>query len=76
MLFHQPVFPSIARRAAAVAVQREMVARTTEMEGRVTSAESTVPLALSSALAEANFGRADRLAPTMNSRLRWSVRRD
>lgn len=64
------------RRAAAVAAQQEMVARTTEMEGRVTSAESTVPLALSSALTEANFGRAGRLSPTMNSRLRWSVRRD
>ncbi|MBT3376226.1 MAG: UPF0365 family protein [Lentisphaerae bacterium] len=64
------------RRAAAIAAQQEMVARTKEMEGRVTSAKSRVPLALSAAVAEANFGNSARLQPTMQSRLRWSSRRD
>lgn len=59
------------RRAAAIAARQEMKARTVEMEGRVTAAKSTVPLAVSSAFVEANMGSQRPLVKTHNYRLRW-----
>jgi uncharacterized protein YqfA (UPF0365 family) len=59
------------RRAAAIASRQEMKARTVEMEGRVTAAKSTVPLAVSSAFVEANMGSQKPLVKTHNYRLRW-----
>jgi len=59
------------RRAAAVAARQEMKARTTEMEGRVVAAKADVPLALATALAEANFGPGRAMTKTLNPRLRW-----
>lgn len=59
------------RRAAAVAAQQQMRARTTQMRSHVESARATVPLALGSALREANMGRKVPLEATVNARLRW-----
>ena len=59
------------RRAAAIAAQQEMKARTTEMQGRVVAAKSTEPLAVASAFGEANMGRLTPLRPHVNARMRW-----
>jgi uncharacterized protein YqfA (UPF0365 family) len=59
------------RRAAAVAVQQEMKARTRESESRVAAAKSNVPLAAASAFAEANLGRRLPLRHSVNPRMRW-----
>jgi uncharacterized protein YqfA (UPF0365 family) len=61
------------RRAAAVATQQEMKARTVESRGRVTVARATVPLALASALDEANLGSQHPLLPVHSQRLRWRM---
>jgi uncharacterized protein YqfA (UPF0365 family) len=61
------------RRAAAVATQQEMTARTVESRSRVTMARSTVPLALASALDEANLGSKRPLMPVHSHRLRWRM---
>ena len=62
------------RRALAVAVRHEMLAKTTEMEGRVTAAKADVPLGLASAFSEANFGSRSPLVATINERMRWRAR--
>ena len=59
------------RRAAAVASRQEMKARTTEMQGRVVAAKSNVPLALSSAVHEANMGSPRPVPRTIGNRIRW-----
>lgn len=61
------------RRAAAVATQHEMLARTTDMRGRVVAAEATVPLGVSSALWEGNLGRTRPLRGTMHGRVKWKA---
>lgn len=62
------------RRAAAVAVQMEMRARTVDMHAAVVAARANLPLASASAFRETNFGRRAAFPPTVNSRLRWSRR--
>ena len=47
------------RRAAAVALEQEMLARTQEMRARVVEAESQVPLAMSEAFRSGNLGIMD-----------------
>jgi uncharacterized protein YqfA (UPF0365 family) len=59
------------RRAAAVAVHREMRARTMEMEGRVVGAKAVVPRGVAAAFGEANLGSRRAMPPTQNSRLLW-----
>ena len=59
------------RRAAAVAVQQEMKARTTESESRVAASQSAVPLGVTAAFGEANLGRRRPLRHSVNSRMRW-----
>ncbi len=59
------------RRAGAVAVRQEMLARTVESSGRVTLARADVPLAEASALEEANLGAPQPLTPFLPQRLRW-----
>ena len=60
------------RRAAAVAVQGEMHARTMDMHAAVVAARASLPLASASAFREANFGRRRAWPQTVNARLRWS----
>ena len=59
------------RRAAAMASQQEMTAKTVESQSRVTAARATEPLALASSLTEANMGKKKALPPSFNARLRW-----
>jgi uncharacterized protein YqfA (UPF0365 family) len=59
------------RRAAAVAAHQEMKARTVDSSGQVTLARATVPLAIASALDDANLGSGRPLAPVLGHRLRW-----
>ncbi len=47
------------RRAAAVALEQEMVARTQEMRARVVEAEAQIPLAIADALRSGNLGVMD-----------------
>jgi len=47
------------RRAAAVAVEQEMVARTQEMRARVVEAEAQVPMAIAEAFRSGNLGLMD-----------------
>ncbi len=47
------------RRAAAVAVEQEMIARVAEMRARVVEAEAQVPLAMSEAFRSGNLGIMD-----------------
>lgn len=47
------------RRAAAVAIEQEMVARTQEMRARVVEAEAQVPLAIAEAFRSGNLGILD-----------------
>ncbi len=47
------------RRAAAVALEQEMIARTQEMRSRVVEAESQVPLAIADAFRHGNLGVMD-----------------
>lgn len=61
------------RRAAAIASQQEMKARTTESEGQVTAAKSIVPLGVAAAFEEANLGNRRPLAHSVNPRMRWRV---
>jgi uncharacterized protein YqfA (UPF0365 family) len=63
------------RRAAAVAVRQEMVARTVHSGAQVTLARATVPLAVASAAEEANLGPARPLRPLLGQRLRWRLAR-
>ena len=59
------------RRAAAIASQQEMKARTTESEGHVAAAKSIVPLGVAAAFEEANLGRRRPLRHSVNPRMRW-----
>jgi uncharacterized protein YqfA (UPF0365 family) len=59
------------RRAAAVASQQEMKARTTESEGRVAAAKSIVPRGVAAAFEEGNLGRRRPLQHSVNARMRW-----
>ena len=47
------------RRAAAVALEQEMLARTQEMRARVVEAEAQVPLAMAEAFRSGNLGIMD-----------------
>ncbi len=47
------------RRAAAVALEQEMIARVAEMRAKVTEAEAQVPLALADAFRSGNLGAMD-----------------
>ena len=47
------------RRAAAVASEQEMSARTQEMRAKVVEAEATVPLAIAEAFRNGNLGVMD-----------------
>jgi len=47
------------RRAAAVATEQEMAARTQEMQAKVVEAESTVPMAIAEAFRNGNLGVMD-----------------
>ena len=49
------------RRAAAVAIEQEMTARTQEMRARVVEAEAQVPLAIAEAFRTGNLGIMDYL---------------
>jgi uncharacterized protein YqfA (UPF0365 family) len=60
-----------SRRAAAVAARQEMRAKTVEMTGRVVTARSRVPLALSSAVREVNLGLPRPPAGLLPARVRW-----
>ncbi|MBN2448793.1 MAG: flotillin-like FloA family protein [Lentisphaeria bacterium] len=62
------------RRAAAVASQHEMRARTVESHSRVAAARAHVPLAVASSFTEANMGAARPLHGVLNHRLRWRWR--
>lgn len=59
------------RRAAAIAAEREMVSRTTEMESRVTEARSVLPLAEAAAFGETNVGSPRPVISGLHDRMRW-----
>lgn len=59
------------RRAAAVAEEREMIARTVDSRSRVVEAKSVQPLAAASALGENNFGSPRPVINSLHDRLRW-----
>lgn len=64
------------RRAAAIASQQEMRARTTESEAHVEAAKSIVPRGVAAAFDEGNLGRRRALHPSVNGRLRWRLAAD
>ncbi|MFW5803201.1 MAG: flotillin-like FloA family protein [Verrucomicrobiota bacterium] len=59
------------RRAAAVAEEREMVARTVDSRSRVVEAKSVQPLAEASAVEESNFGSPRPVIYSLHDRMRW-----
>jgi len=47
------------RRAAAVALEQEMIAKVQEMQAKVVEAEAQVPVAMSAAMRDGNLGILD-----------------
>jgi uncharacterized protein YqfA (UPF0365 family) len=62
-----------ARRAAAVAVHREMQARTVGMESRVVGASARIPLGVAHAFRHAKLGTRTPIRPPINTRARWQL---